>query len=192
MTLTLFIKHLFRLPANKRHDRLFSDIRCEYRFTCQLCGTKKFTISFFSRPLYAVAIVQKEKACLKQQLISPVRKDETKGDILLRLTHRFGSYGVIATGGQNFGREAGAAAGTRVWYEKNEGSNRLALGGGVNADTTTRSISSDADWRNDFGQVHGSIQHSSGDNGPSTGYGGNFPLTLHNWINDSYWRQSNG
>jgi len=97
-----------------------------------------------------------------------------QGDVLMRFTKRFGNYGVTATGGGNIGQDGGATASARGWYQKNEPGNVILVGAGASHDSRNDTLNGDGDWRNNFGQLHGSVQQSMGRDGSNLSYGGNF------------------
>ncbi len=98
---------------------------------------------------------------------------KNEGSLIMRFTHKIGSYGVSGTTGQGFGNNGGAFANARGWYEENEPGRYLEVGTGVNADSKTRSAGADAYWRGSYGQARGSVQQSSGER-EALSYGGNF------------------
>jgi outer membrane usher protein FimD/PapC len=101
---------------------------------------------------------------------------ENQGDVLLRFTHRMGDYGVTGTAGQGYGANGGAIGSVRGYYEKNQPSDYLNIGAGASTDRNSNTVSTDADYRNDFGQVRGSMQQNFGRDGNNFGYGGNFAV----------------
>lgn len=103
--------------------------------------------------------------------------NRNQGDILVRFTHRFNqNYGMTGSAGSGFGATNGALGNMRGWYENIKPDEYIQIGGGVSRDRENNIISTDADWRNNFGQLRGSIQESFGGESSSLGYGGNFSV----------------
>ncbi len=64
----------------------------------------------------------------------------------------------------------------RLWRGRITPSETLRYGAGVQADSDNRGVSVDADWRNAFGRVQGSLQQSVGEGGAQTAYAGGFAV----------------
>jgi hypothetical protein len=99
----------------------------------------------------------------------------TDGAILFNLTIRMGEYGMTSSGGMGLvNSQTTPIANARVFHDDQTPDNALLLGAGVSTDNQQKVISSDANWRNHFGQLQGSVQDSFGRAGSLASYGGNF------------------
>ncbi len=100
-----------------------------------------------------------------------------QGSVLLRFTKRFGNYGVSATGGAGFDAAGRHPSGNiHAWRDDSTPDETLLLGAGFSGDEQTRTLSADADWRNDIGLVRASAQQGLSGTGAGFSYGGNFAV----------------
>lgn len=106
-------------------------------------------------------------------------KEGADARIGLRFTRRIGvHYGVVSTGeARGGGAGAGPAAGLRAWYDSVKPGSAIQAAAGINTDRSVTTLSGDADWRNDFGQVHGGIQQALGSTDSPLSYGGSFSFS---------------
>jgi Mat/Ecp fimbriae outer membrane usher protein len=112
--------------------------------------------------------------------------NQTQGDMMIRFTHRLGDYGISGTAGNRFGSQASPIGSARAWYQKNTPGEYIQVGAGISGDSDNQTLSGDGDWRNHFGQIHGSVQQSVGHTGSGLGYGGNFSFNAAQRDRDIY------
>jgi len=92
----------------------------------------------------------------------------------LRLSMRFGDYGVSGNTGYAGGPGAGGlTAGSRAWYDHSTPNNGILVGATAQADRNANTLGLDGDWRNNFGRARGIVQQSFGKR-DITSYSGNF------------------
>ena len=96
-----------------------------------------------------------------------------EGSIIMRFSHKIGSYGVSGAAGRSFGDNSGNFGNARGWYEENKPGRYLEVGSNISADSKNQAVGTDAYWRGSSGQVRGSVQKSFGQN-EEVNYGGNF------------------
>jgi hypothetical protein len=99
-----------------------------------------------------------------------------EGNVLIRFTHHFGGgYGVSSTAGATTGSNNNGPLGSaRIWHDDPTPGNALTLGGGITANGQQQVLSQDADWRNTFGHMQGSVQEGTGQGASALSYAGNF------------------
>ena len=113
--------------------------------------------------------------------------NQTQGNILLNFSYRLGENGVSGTLGNGFGNQSqGQFGNVRAWHEhQNEAGEHVQLGGGVSGDRKTQTFGADAEWRNQIGQVNGSIQKNVGENN-GLNYGGSFSVNAAQMSDDVF------
>jgi len=137
--------------------------------------TKNFPSSTVIGPYMEWRIWQNGESMLRMSGNMANTDGQNQGSILLYFSYRFGKYGVSSTGGADIGGGNGGALGSvRAWRDDSTPGNTELLGASVSDDPQRRTVSTDADLRNSFGQLRGSVQDSFGQGESTLSYGGNF------------------
>lgn len=102
---------------------------------------------------------------------------QNQGSVMFHFSKRLGGdYGVTGSAGALIGGDnAGPTGSAKIWHNDTTPGNSLLTGVTVASENNQRSLGADADWKNSYGQVQGSVQQSFGPDA-SLNYGGNFSL----------------